>query len=336
MDTRKANEAFNEARRHFEGKRYDQALTLLDTLDAAFPSNRRLMLARARTLDKLGRYDDARRLCELLLQVHGYEKVRPLYEHLCARKVSLEIPASLTDTSPTTGLENWSAGDTEVRKRPQEAPVKKRFSLPLKRLILLIAIGGGLYWLQAPHWVSATIGGVFVTLLFVIPWLIGRLLHRLFSVPFKMKGKALAGAQATVHDVYPGRKPARKDDEEDEEEDRSKEPVEYYWIDVTITPGPPQGRFTHWEPGELAFLPRGKRFKTLDDHEHCYTVCDVRIVAGGGERNGEGNDGEDQEDEGMKYAGPLRVKLLAGLPVNYEEFEFVYYLERFGHIRLPD
>jgi hypothetical protein len=102
------------------------------------------------------------------------------------------------------------------------------------------------------------------------------------------------------------------------------EPLRWVWLDVTITPQPRTDGFTHWEPGELMLLPLSKPYKGLDDMDHCYNVRDLKLVV----------DGVEHPDEGGKYHGPQRLKLLVGLPQQENAFKFAYYFEQFGEIRL--
>lgn len=46
------------------------------------------------------------------------------------------------------------------------------------------------------------------------------------------------------------------------------------------------------------------------------------------------DDGAWIEDEGMKYSGPQRVKLLAGVMDGVRACRFRYYFEVFGHVEL--
>jgi len=100
--------------------------------------------------------------------------------------------------------------------------------------------------------------------------------------------------------------------------------LRYAWLDVTITPQERTKGFTHWEPGELVLAPLGMKYKSPDDMDNCFSVHSLKLVV----------DGQEQEEEGMKYHGPLRVKLLVGLPMDQNAFKFVYYFEQFGELRV--
>ncbi|MBI2433837.1 MAG: hypothetical protein HYV26_13300, partial [Candidatus Hydrogenedentes bacterium] len=155
---------------------------------------------------------------------------------------------------------------------------------------------------------------------FAVRLAIKMILFRLFMLPFKMKGRALEGAMAVIHGVTPGEAPAKTAGQDEEEPKHG--PLRYVWVDVTITPLPRSNGFTHWEPGELALAPAARKIKSLDDHDHCFHVSQVRVF----------DEGKEVADEGYKYSGPQRLKLLVGLPETQSEFQFVYYMEAFGKL----
>lgn len=97
------------------------------------------------------------------------------------------------------------------------------------------------------------------------------IVKRLILIPFKLKGKVLKDATATVHEVsFTGIKEGdeKKDDTAAEDEandkedgarqDRAKEQEKYYTylIDLTIHPsGNAQTSFKLWDPSELMLVP---------------------------------------------------------------------------------
>jgi hypothetical protein len=46
-------------------------------------------------------------------------------------------------------------------------------------------------------------------------------------------------------------------------------------------------------------------------------------------------DGRFQPDDGMKYGGPLRLRLLVAVRPGQRGLRFRYYFEVFGHVELP-
>jgi hypothetical protein len=161
-------------------------------------------------------------------------------------------------------------------------------------------------------------------------------LKRLFMAPFKMKGKALAGASVSIHSVRPAgipQTPVRKVIEEEDEQDVEGEgepesmPDEdtmdygkyrWYLVDVTITPQPAGDGFTHWEPGEITLVSPSTKADDLDaDDDDLATIHDLRIYS----------DGEFRDYDGEKFAGPLRVEFHAGIKPGVTELKFRYYFE---------
>src|SRR5690606_18847239 len=143
------------------------------------------------------------------------------------------------------GDEDSEAG-YEDEKRPSWLRIK-----PF-RLLILIALCLGMWRGYVPYW----LGGGLIIAYFLLSFAIRAALYRLFTIPFKLKGRALEGATATVHTVTPAEPPKAEADGEGPAYSR------YVWIEVTITP-PAQSRgFTHWEPGELAIAPASLRLKS--------------------------------------------------------------------------
>ncbi|MFP6583974.1 MAG: redoxin domain-containing protein [Candidatus Hydrogenedentota bacterium] len=66
MNANDASARFKEAENFFDAKRFNEALTILDELDARFPKTRNLVYARAQCLIALGRFGDADALCHQL------------------------------------------------------------------------------------------------------------------------------------------------------------------------------------------------------------------------------------------------------------------------------
>jgi hypothetical protein len=176
----------------------------------------------------------------------------------------------------------------------------------------------------------------------------GKLIQKAFVSSFVMKGKVLKGASTQIHSIETATRPARTfvqdyqpaDDTdndsdrdtdavlEDEEEDEDSENYNrYFSIDMTITPQATDGPFQSWEPGELILVKPGTRSGDFDDDDAAVgSVFDVQV----------GEAGTWTEDEGMKYAGPQRVKLLAGVMDGVNSCRFRYYFEVFGQVEFVD
>jgi hypothetical protein len=313
MDRSQAQEFYVIAQQCYQEGRYDEALEHLRTLDAHFPDNHRVLRAQARTLAKMGRREEALSICEHLLEEFQYEKIRAFRDHLAAGITS--DPAELArDSGPQRILT-----EPEVEAIPSE-PERKRFRIKPIRLALLLLIVAGMYFQYVPYW----LGGGLIAGYFIIKFAIGRLFVKLFSIPFKMKGKPLDGADVTYHGHAWTAAPKKSEGEDDEEDTKPKKPLRYAWLDITITPKPRTQGFTHWEPGEIMVAPKSVKVRGLDDMDKCYGIHEVRII----------EDGKEMQDEGYKLAGPRRIRCLVGVPEGETDFRFFYYGYAFGNVKL--
>jgi hypothetical protein len=149
--------------------------------------------------------------------------------------------------------------------------------------------------------------------------LIGRLVRKLFLMPFRAKGAVLRDATAQVHRVSPAAPPPDFD---------TSEPREHYLVELTITPGEVNGPFGMWEPGELRLVKPESVMRPEsdepDDEDDACEITQIQIE----------NEGKWDDDEGMKYAGPQRIRMSLAVLRGTRELKFRYYLEEFGSIRL--
>jgi hypothetical protein len=171
-----------------------------------------------------------------------------------------------------------------------------------------------------------------VVLPFALKLLGGWLLKQLFMIPFKAKGRVLSGAKATVNSVKPAEAPARTwseadpDQEDPDQEVRLPRLLDWYWIDVTITPRPTTGPFQFWEAGELLLVPPHVKSGTIDDgDEGSGELAELQVW----------QNGAFGPDEGYKYPGEQRLNLLVGIPQGQRKCRFRYYFEIFGEVDLP-
>lgn len=310
MKSREAEDRFRRADELFKLQLFDEALDALNALDLEFPDNHRILNAKARTLKRLGHNQAALDIYHRLVKEFGYDKAREPRDRL----VRL-LDHSSSDFTPDPFESEQSFEFIEDEAEPSLLSRIK----PI-RLLLLVAVLAAAALQFIPYWLAAAL----VAGYFAIKYLIRIILYRLFTVPFKMKGKALDGATVIVHGYEWTTKP-ETEDSADFDEAEPAGPRRYVWIEVTITPPNRQEGFTHWEPGELAVAPLATHVRNLDDHDKCYAVRDVRLLH---------VDGEEEEDEGYKLQGRHRIKVLAAVPAGESRFKFVYYLESFGDIRL--
>src|SRR5262249_39345629 len=108
---------------------------------------------------------------------------------------------------------------------------------------------------------------------------------------------------------------------------RPPKPRAYYRLDVTITPRPPTGQgFRHWEPGELMLAPADAKVGPDSDDSDNVGLASVEIL----------QDGRFVSDEGMKYLGPQRLRVVFGLePGAARRLKCRYYFETFGEFSVP-
>lgn len=309
MDHQEAAQLYKRSDRHYRAGEYDEALALLDALTEAFPNDKSLLFARARTLAKLRRSAEALIIAERLVEEFGYSNAKRLRKRMRERMSLVDDPVfSDGDASGSSDQDLEGAEEKERRFRVKPIP-----------LLLLIGIVAAM----ATGYVNYWIGGGLIVGYFVVVWTVKTVLYRLFTLPIKMKGKALAGATATVHSVIDAPEPpeANYDDTDGDALERR-----YLYIDVTITPEERANGFTHWEPGELLLVPMDTKILKLEDLDAGHQVVDYRMIRGGRE----------EKDEYGKYAGTQRLKLHVGVP-RYGElrYRFAYYFETFGDVEIP-
>lgn len=319
MASSNAEELFKKAGDLYAAGDYDEAHAILSQLDAQYPGNVQLLKALARTLDKLGRTEEAIAVCDRLIGQYGYVKALAFRERLAARSRQTADEVVFDSADSDDGIPAAEMAELEAAiEANNAAPRTRRFRIKPVRLAILIALIAGMYFQYVPLW----LGVGFIVAYFVIRLAMGKLFVYLFSIPFRMKGRALSGATAELHAVQWAEKP--KHAANDDEEESRKGPLRYAWLDVTITPPHRSQGFTHWEPGELMVAPTTTRIRNLDDMDKCFRVHDIKIVA----------DGQETDDEGFKFHGPQRLKMLAEFPPDTSRLKFVYYAESFGDMSL--
>lgn len=200
-------------------------------------------------------------------------------------------------------------------------------------LLILVAVILAIRYL--PWW--ALLGGP--ALLVLLAWLLrGRifmwLLGWLFRLPFKAKGRVLHKAVVEVHDLrrvaepiaarLTASEPLSSNAREDVDHcESASTPIrrDYYELEATITPRAATGAFKLWEAGELMLVRPGKKWD--EDDDSCEVVrLDIA------------RDGVFGDDEGLKYFGPQRLRLLIGVKPGVDRLCFAYYFEQFGELNL--
>ena len=189
-----------------------------------------------------------------------------------------------------------------------------------------------------PWWgVFGVIAGVVIGGYLTVKLFGTKLLGALFSMPFKMKGRALHGARAEVHELTPIAAPEPKaralparaegDEDDDEEEDRPPIDARHFRLEVTISPDPsPKAEaFKAWELGELVLVPKGAKSPLSEGDDDSIRLDELEVLL----------DGRFQRDEGWKLAGPQRLRARIAVPKEETALEFRYYFEDFGALEVP-
>jgi hypothetical protein len=179
-----------------------------------------------------------------------------------------------------------------------------------------------------PWWASLTLLAIGIA---GIRWGSKLFLKQVFMVPFKMKGKVLAGASVKMNGCTAAPRPSscRYGDEElDEETNQRYQQMEWYYLDVSINPvAQSEGcGFMLWEPSELIMVSTNVKAKDLEnglDGDAC-EMHDCKIFV----------DGQFVEDEESKYEGSQRLQLHIGVLPSINKLQFQYYFELFGSIAL--
>jgi hypothetical protein len=170
-----------------------------------------------------------------------------------------------------------------------------------------------------PWWASLLLLGVGIL---GIRWGAKHLLRRIFILPFKMKGQALAGAHAKVHGIESAPIPVLEPDFS-EDEIAEYQQLRWYHLDVTVVPPQPKSGFVAWEPGELLLVPPELKEDALMGG-HCI-IHDFQVFI----------DDQFTEDNQGKYEGFQRLKLYIGVKPEIRLLSFRYYFEVFGQIEIP-
>lgn len=146
------------------------------------------------------------------------------------------------------------------------------------------------------------------------------LLKQAFMLPFRLKGGALRGAGAVVERVQAAWPPTS--DQAGPAEERN---WDWYSVELRVVPaGSTSTPFKLWEPGELVLAPAGTKRVGADD-EPLGRVATVELW----------HDDAWHTDEGEKYPGEQRLKLLVGVPADTRAARLRYYFEVFGDLAFP-
>lgn len=97
MPKAEAKAKFKRADDLFRAGWFDDALLVLNELNAAFPANRQILYPQARCLAELGRYADAFDLCDEMIAAWDYQRARNLKERMIRKGIT---PESVRESGP--------------------------------------------------------------------------------------------------------------------------------------------------------------------------------------------------------------------------------------------
>lgn len=202
----------------------------------------------------------------------------------------------------------------------------------MKMIILLsflaMSVGAVLAIKYLPWWALL---GLVAVLAVVAKFAVKKLLRKAILIPFKMKGAALRGATVEILSLVPVEAPTALEDSPDTGAEASSAGRSFYELDVTIKPSEQvDGPFQGWELGEIRLVKPESRIdpnsdESSDEDDSC------RI-----ERFDVWQEGAFVVDEGWKFQGPQRLKLLLAVKPGTRSLKFRYYFEEFGQLVLPD
>lgn len=133
MDKRTAEMRFNEADRLYREERFAAALDLLKEIDARFPGRQNVMFPMARCLSKLGRNDEALRVCNEIVDKFDYDR---------ATELRNRILHDGTDGSTTssTDEEHFSFESLDLTMDEGPAAAMRQSSTEVHPLIRIVAV----------------------------------------------------------------------------------------------------------------------------------------------------------------------------------------------------
>lgn len=216
-------------------------------------------------------------------------------------------------------------------------------------LVITVAAFVYLTWWQAILVSLAT----FMAMLYGIKWFAISALKRMARMAgelIEVKSRVLRNATIDVHSIHPIPPPPSELDAAaitDGDDDRTPEDVaedtqwildqNWYEIELTLFPDAnASGPMQYWDLYDLCLVPQDAKavdpfsWRAMisdepETQESEVFLSEIEVVANGKARDpGEG-----------KFAGPQRLRFIAGFPKHLSEVKFRYYREQFGLIRLP-
>jgi tetratricopeptide (TPR) repeat protein len=162
MDSDEATSLFAHSDSLFKSGEYQEALTILDQLNARFPDKRKVLYPKARCLAKLKRYNEALVICERLVEHHGYEKAKELQTYLLGKSAVPEDPVddnSYSVDAMTRNIEEVLSIDPNPAPNASASFVTSKPSIGLVLTVLacvLLVVSAAGYFVITTFWDSAS------------------------------------------------------------------------------------------------------------------------------------------------------------------------------------
>jgi tetratricopeptide (TPR) repeat protein len=144
VDKGQAQSQFQKADDFYQSGRFEEALSVLDRLNEAFPDKRNIMFPRARCLRRLKRPQEAMDVCDRLIELYGDERAVKLKNAIASAEA-----ATLRESS--VGFAPLTLEDLGITSKPpppiSPPPTPRRTSrvgVMMVALFLLVAVVAGL------------------------------------------------------------------------------------------------------------------------------------------------------------------------------------------------
>jgi len=125
VNAQESQQKFKEADSLFRSGQFEQALSVLDELNRAFPNTKNILYPAALCLERLGRSRDALNLCEQLISQHKDSRAVAIKDRLATTQVqrseeetslaalNLHGAADILDMEPAQGVSGYKPVETE-------------------------------------------------------------------------------------------------------------------------------------------------------------------------------------------------------------------------------
>jgi tetratricopeptide (TPR) repeat protein len=142
VDQGQAQSQFQKADDFYQSGRFEEALSVLDRLNEAYPDKRNIMFPRARCLRRLKRPQEAMEVCDRLIELFGDERAVKL-------KNAIASAEAATQQESSVGFAPLTLEDLGITSKPAPAPAPpprrgSRTTMMMVALFILAAAVVGL------------------------------------------------------------------------------------------------------------------------------------------------------------------------------------------------